>query len=417
MKNVVIPFDSPSASSIDSSAGSSDAVAKKVSKKTKKASASVVSEASSSDSSVITSSGSVSFTLQPHCTTDTQSDCPTFDVVSPTTMQTPTLNVGDTIDMDLVLQNPQLLSIDTMRITLQYDPLFLSGKSVTLATGFKNVTASGITFDDINGSVTLPVTTTTQNGNGQASMRIAEVSFTVVGNGNSGKSVVTFNQASGDPLQSVVTAAGSQTNVIAQNLGMLAVNVQNAAPVSSPKSLNADSGSALSTAETGSATFVLLQPQNVKITTNGTSLYFAWDILPSPELVGYNIYYGSVSGAYIQRRSVPKEQTSLTIDSLPKGTTYYAAIRGVNTIGNETSFSQEVAVTVGDPLTSSAPFIPSATQGETITNPLARHSAAPEVPGQSGLSTVFSLILLASAIAGTLFALRRQRSASSHPFA
>ena len=162
--------------------------------------------------------------------------------------------------------------------------------------------------------------------------------------------------------------------------------------------------------------FAQLQPQNLKITTDDTSVYLSWDVLPASDIAGYNVYYSTVSGTYIQRRSVPKDQTSMTLAPLPKGIAYYVAIRGVNANGDETAFSQEVAVTVGDPLSSSAPFIASLTP--SISNPLegTHRSAAEEVPGQSGLSTVFSLILLASAIAGTFYALRRQRSVSFHPF-
>lgn len=102
--------------------------------------------------------------------------------------------------------------------------------------------------------------------------------------------------------------------------------------------------------------FNLLQVLGLRVTTDGSSVFLVWDHLPSSELAGYNVYYGTVSGQYIQRRSVDKAANSLTIRALPVGTTYYFAVRAVNAAGEETVFSQEVGVSVGNPRTSTAPF-------------------------------------------------------------
>lgn len=83
------------------------------------------------------------------------------------------------------------------------------------------------------------------------------------------------------------------------------------------------------------------------------------------------------------------------------GTTYYFAVRGVNGRDQETEFSQEVGISVGNPRTSTAPLtansIPSGTPGTNGT-----------VAGETGLSSIILAFLLVSAITGTFLAYRRQ---------
>jgi len=170
--------------------------------------------------------------------------------------------------------------------------------------------------------------------------------------------------------------------------------------------------------------FVLLQPQNVRVTTEGTSIYLAWDALLSSEIVGYNVYYGTQPGRYIQRKSLDKDTLSLALRSLPPGVTYYLALRGVSITNEESAFSQEVAVTVSRPETSTAPLtqLPpefvTPDDGPQGQNPLesAPTDTATTVPGESGFSSTMALMLLISAVIGTMFAFRRQFVAvSRHP--
>lgn len=139
------------------------------------------------------------------------------------------------------------------------------------------------------------------------------------------------------------------------------------------------------------------------MTTEGSSVFLAWDALPSTELVGYNIYYGTTTGKYIQRRGVEKDATSLTLRALPVGTTYYFAIRAVNDKNQETEFSQEVGVSVGNPSTSTAPLTANSLPTRTP-------STNGSVAGETGVSTMLLPLLLISAVIGTFVAFRRQQS-------
>lgn len=159
--------------------------------------------------------------------------------------------------------------------------------------------------------------------------------------------------------------------------------------------------------DTSRTAFALLQVQNLRVTTEGTSIFLAWDELKSSQLKAYNVYYGTTSGRYIQLRTVPGTSRSLTLRSLPVGTTYYLAVRAVSITDEESAFSNEVAVTVGDPGSSTAPLDLRTLTG-IDTNPLGGNLNGDAVPGETGLPTVLMIALLISAVTGTLFASRRQ---------
>ncbi|MDD5041641.1 MAG: fibronectin type III domain-containing protein [Candidatus Peribacteraceae bacterium] len=144
--------------------------------------------------------------------------------------------------------------------------------------------------------------------------------------------------------------------------------------------------------------FALLQVRNVRITTEGTSLYVAWDPLTSSQLKAYNLYYGTTTGRYIQRKTISGDSTSMAIRGLPEKTTYFVAIRALSTQDEESAFSQEVAVEVGNAKTSTAP----------LTGDLLATRKPITVPGETGMSSVITLILTISAVTGTALASRRQ---------
>jgi len=159
--------------------------------------------------------------------------------------------------------------------------------------------------------------------------------------------------------------------------------------------------------------FSLLQVRNVRVTTQGSAAYLAWDALQSSQLKGYNIYYGTTMGQYIQRKTVPGTMQSLTIQPLTEGTTYYFAIRAMSQSNEESAFSHEVAVMIGNPATSSAPFMLGADgTGTSSINPF---DGGGTVPGETGAPTILILLILVSAVIGTLFASRRQMAVMTHP--
>ena len=147
----------------------------------------------------------------------------------------------------------------------------------------------------------------------------------------------------------------------------------------------------------------------MRVTTEGSTVYVAWDPLASSELQGYNVYYGTEMGRYLQRRTLPVESNTIALRALPLDTTYYLAVRAINTKNEESAFSQEVAVKVGDPGSSTAPLRGITDDSPRGQNPLEQSEApAPSVPGETGIPTTILLLLLLSAVIGTLIAFRRQ---------
>lgn len=500
-------------------------------------------------------------TLRPHCLLGYEEDnnvlknagdpeqirCPSFSIEDPQTLKTPDLSIGDILDLDIVVENPEEKDIARVRAWLAYDPNILQGDLIEISEKFGVVTPGESDFD-ATGGYTKIETSSEGNGPNDLQILVARVQFTVLKTVEGG-TVINFYDVQAGGHTSVVTgkeeeeehliarepgalhvvfaeeeapapaveSSSSAANVaavasapaqsssaadsvapapaalltdgeacitndqcrssrclsgICQGASPLAAGaacgsndqclsrncVNNAcvggvpaassaapvAPVASPQSTltavggacqsnrDCQSGLCISnvcipsldsqrqdnpsptapapTAADNSA-FSLLQVQNVRVTTEGSAVYLGWEVLNSSQLKGYNIYYGTTTGRYIQRKTVEASVKSIAIRSLPLGTTYYFAVRAVNLADQESAFSQEVAVTVGDPKTSTAPLaagsIPTDGPGK---NPLQGSVTGDgsTVPGATGIPSIALTLALLSAVMGTGFASRRQ---------
>ena len=79
------------------------------------------------------------------------------------------------------------------------------------------------------------------------------------------------------------------------------------------------------------------------------SLTLTWDSSPSPEVVGYHLYYGAESGNYTNG-IVTSNVTTMTVSGLSLGVTYFFALTAFAADGQESDFSNEVSYR-RDPLT------------------------------------------------------------------
>ncbi len=218
------------------------------------------------------------------------------------------------------------------------------------------------------------------------------------------------------------------TNASAGSMPLPGSSVSSESPSSSSSSLSSSS-SVISSVSSSvglpggpQASFGLLQVKNIRISTKDSALYVTWDALIHPKLQGYNIYYGTMQGRYLQRRSASVAARGTVIRDLDIGKTYYVAVRAVDDLNQETAFSAEVSVEVGNPGTASSPIDGSL---ESIDDPVAGETVAPHnpventehplkngVPGKSGAPSAVMLLLFGAAAIGTLFACRRQYTAS-----
>ncbi len=78
------------------------------------------------------------------------------------------------------------------------------------------------------------------------------------------------------------------------------------------------------------------------------SLTLSWDPSPSPEVVGYRLYYGVVSGAYTTSL-VAGNVATFPVSGLLAGVTYYFALTAIDAEGLESGYSNEVSYSEGLP--------------------------------------------------------------------
>lgn len=395
-------------------------------------------------------SGNATLEFRPHCEGDgeienlfggpmpdadgimkqTEGTCRTFEVRDPSSLQTDMLKIGDTLDIDIVVNNPDGRPVNRFRAWIAYDPSVLEGMDIQASPLFPVPTPGESGFTAADGTLKLSGTSTTPVSEQRFS--IARVRFRILKDSLDGTPLIFTETTGGIDAKSGVFegAVPSEQNVLSMTVGSLYVRLagtiattsaassigmpmgktqttatseatvpSSAAPMSSMASFS-------STPSVTSKAFSLLQVLGLRVTTEGSSIFLAWDVLPSSELSGYNVYYGTVSGRYIQRRTVDKAANSLTIRALPVGTTYYFAVRAYNAAGEETVFSQEVGVSVGNPKTSTSPL-------NANSLPTKTPSTGGQVAGETGTTSTLLVLFLTCAAVGTLIAVRRQIHTSS----
>ena len=91
-------------------------------------------------------------------------------------------------------------------------------------------------------------------------------------------------------------------------------------------------------------TITVALPVTRTATLNWTPPTQNMDGSPITNLAGYKVLYGSSSGQYSQALSVPvATMTSVAIEALEAGRTWYFTVKAVNTSGVESDFSNEVS--------------------------------------------------------------------------
>ena len=351
--------------------------------------------------------------LRPHCAQEEAlgaGPCALFPTRDPLTQETPLVRNGEALDMDLIIQNPLHQEISRVRAWIAYDPTILEGVTLSLAKDFPLPSPSEADFSQEEGYVKIHVSADGGGRTGDAVV-IARIQMRVIAT-PSASTTLSFYDAGTLPENHTNIFRGSgllEHSVLSpSSLGQLNVRLQKEVPEetplpSPPATPFTSSPTTAPSTDQPSDVFTLLQVRNLRITTEGSSVFLAWDSLPSSRLIGYNLYYGTVSGEYLQRRSMDSATMSMTLRSLPPNRQYFFAIRGVSDTQAETAFSQEVTITVGNPGSSSAPLRGDiAEQERTVKHP------ARALAGRTGTSSLFLMVVFGSACVGTAFACRRQ---------
>lgn len=412
--------------------------------------------------------GSMTILMVPHCSE--QSGCPEFDVSDAEHFTTGQLAAGDILDIDVLVRGSDHTKVRSVKSWIKYDPRILEARSVELTSAIPSPTPGEQNIDSEQGIVKIGGSTT--SGFPSPDTRVARVTFRVLetssntelsfdGYGDSGVGNTAVNSGNGEsPLDNgalpsppcfdnILGCRGATTPLLSGAPAKLTVKLATAAlqgsilaaqaaePSESTSSSfdptnfevqqtgggvanmenagSSESSQSSATSLTGQgSTFGILQVQDVRVTTKDNVIFLGWQALRSSELAGYNVYYGTVSGRYIQRRSLPATSTSLVLRDLQPGTTYYLAVRGVNAQEQESVFSQEVSVTVGQPETATSPMTTLPPDSGAVTgNPIETRGGT-TIKGETGSASVFLWIIVGSAVIGTTFAFRRQLALATH---
>lgn len=75
------------------------------------------------------------------------------------------------------------------------------------------------------------------------------------------------------------------------------------------------------------------------------SVKLSWTASPSPDVVGYNIYYGDANGEYTNEISVGSV-TNVTVSGLADSTTYFFSARAINGNGIQSDYSVQTTYSV-----------------------------------------------------------------------
>jgi hypothetical protein len=181
-----------------------------------------------------------------------------------------------------------------------------------------NVNPSSVSFGNVNvnGSATQQVSVT--NG-GNSSLTISTASITGTGlsaTGVSNNTTLTSGQTAMVVVEFLPKAAGSITGAIT-----IKSNASNAT--------------------------VTVPVTGTGVATAGLSVALQWAASTSSGVVGYNVYRSTVSGGpYAKETGSPTASTSYLDSSVSAGAEYYYVVTAVNSGGEESGYSNQVAVTV-----------------------------------------------------------------------
>lgn len=261
---------------------------------------------------------------------------------------------GDEFDVDVMLKNPGQQNVISVRAWLEYNPDVLEGVGInTEGTSF-TLSAPGETEVSQNEGLIKIGRSNISGGFTGAESKVATVRFRV--------KTPYHLIALIEPHNYQVTELGhTSVNIVDQGFP---INILSEEP--DPAEINLNPGAApygeqeqveteVNVEATGFGYANLERPQNLRVMTGPGYADLRWDLSTEPELAGYNVYYGRTSGMYTRRRSVGRVN-QFRISGLNNNEVYYFAVTAYDSQNRESDYSDEVAVIINEPLSSTSPF-------------------------------------------------------------
>lgn len=279
-------------------------------------------------------------------------------------------NTGDEFTVDVLLKNPSAEAVISVRSWLEYDSKAL--EAVNIDTSDSDFTLSAPGEDTVSASEgRVKIGRSNISGGVSATeATVAHVTFKVV-SAYSIKTKIGFYDYQVSELGHTsvnIIDSGFPLNILSEAPKEIELTLN---PGGSQTPQNGGQGNTSGTAQENPAVNTtpittvpsgsnnlnssLQSPANLKVNTGSGYADLVWESNYDSQRIGFNIYYGKTSGQYSRRRTIGN-LSGYRIEGLNNNEAYYFAVTAYDTQNQESDYSNEVAVIINQPLSSTHPF-------------------------------------------------------------
>lgn len=264
--------------------------------------------------------------------------------------------VGDEFDVVLTLKNPGLQKVVSVRSWLQFNTNLLQAVSIDTENSPFSLSAPGETDIGADEGLVKLGRSNVSGGFSEKEAKVATIHFKVKTPYATSAIIAPYDFQStelGHTSANIVDLA-FPVNILSREPDSLVIHLNpGAAPYGNQEVTQSSVPQQVSVSTQGFAN--LQRPQNLAVTTGSGYVDLKWDNSTDMNLSGYNIYYGKTSGMYSRRRTVGKVN-QYRLDGLNDKEVYYFAVTAYDSQSKESDYSDEVAVIINEPLSSTSPF-------------------------------------------------------------
>lgn len=264
--------------------------------------------------------------------------------------------MGDEFNVDIILKNPGLQNIISVRSWLDYNENVLEAVSIDTDESPFTLSAPGETeISKDQGLVNLG-RSNISGGYAQAQGKVATVRFRVITPYAIATPIEPYDYQISELGHTSVNIVDQAfpINILSEEPEALIINLNpGAQPYGGQGGITEFPSTDVVVNGYGFAN--LQRPQNLQVNTGPGYVDLKWDASDELGLIGYNIYYGKTSGMYTRRRTIGKIN-QYRLDGLNNGEVYYFAITAYDSQSRESDYSDEVAIIINEPLSSTSPF-------------------------------------------------------------
>lgn len=293
-------------------------------------------------------SSDVSILLTEHCV-NTETACPEPQLQNDSYyLLGSEYQQNETIVLDIKIKNPTQQTISSAQTWLSYDTNQLEGVSIETYSDFDLSAPGEKEFDRENGRAKIGVAST-KGGSNKTEILVATVTFKVLGSGNTRSKIEFYDHRLSELGHTSINILenGFPVNVLTDPPKALEINLNGGKLVGGPVPISVNQPAA--------PLLSLQRPTGLRVGTGDSYAHLIWNLSNDSNLAGYNLYYSMQSGRYLHRKELgPIDE--FYISGLLNDETYYFAITAIDKNGLETDYSDEVAISINHPETSTAPI-------------------------------------------------------------